>query len=728
MLRRHLAAMLCSMLLALAGAQEKMLTLDDLYDPQNKKDFTGSVPTGLKWCADGSHYFEPRPGDKAPLWKVDAASGQAQPSFQLATLEAALSRFADITAAKIKQAIADLQIAGDEKSLLLCIAGDLFYWPIGGDTAIRLTTTPEPEEEAELSPDNRHVSFVRNNNLYVTEIAGQGERALTKDGSEHILNGKLDWLYQEELYGRGNFKGYWWSPDGGRIAYLRLDDTLVHKFTVIDHLPRLQTVETTAYAKSGDANPLARLAVVDVATGATRWADLSAYQPADMLIARVCWTPDGKRVVCQVQDREQTWLDVHATDAETGGGQVLFRDRTPVWTEAVDNPCWLPDGSFLWLSERSGWQHIYHYTAQGELIRQVTSGEWEVRKLHGFSAATGFAYFAATAHSHIAEHIYRIRLDGSQMKRLSAREGNHEAIFSPAFTNYFDYWSDVRTPLQLWLHKADGEQVRAVAENPVPALGEYRLGPVEFLQVKTRDGFVMEAMLIRPPDFQPDKKYPLMCYTYGGPHSPLVRNAWGRMNYLWHQLLAQRGYLVWICDNRTASGKGAISAWPAYRRLGELELQDIEDGIAWLKAQPYVDASRIGIWGWSYGGFMTSYALTHSRSFRLGIAVGSVTEWSLYDSIYTERYMSLPKNNPDGYKNSSVVAAAANLHGKLMLMHGMLDDNVHLQNTIQLVYALQKAGKPFELSLYPASRHGVTLPHLVKHMRQTMLDFICRNL
>ncbi|HEX3252508.1 MAG TPA: prolyl oligopeptidase family serine peptidase, partial [Pyrinomonadaceae bacterium] len=267
-----------------------------------------------------------------------------------------------------------------------------------------------------------------------------------------------------------------------------------------------------------------------------------------------------------------------------------------------------------------------------------------------------------------------------------------------------------------------------ISENKVDALKQYKLGATELLQVKTRDGFVMEAMMIKPPDFDPRKKYPVMSFTYSGPHAPQVRNGWGSQAYMFHQLLAQKGYIIWVCDNRTASGKGMDATWPVYKNFGELELRDLEDGVAWLKSQPYVDGSRIGIWGWSYGGYMTSYALTHSTSFKMGIAGGTVADWRDYDSIYTERYMQTPQNNPEGYKNSSPVNAAKNLHGKLLLIHGAIDDNVHMANTMQFVYELQKAGKQFQLMLYPKSRHGVTDPLLVKHLRQTMLDFIVENL
>jgi dipeptidyl-peptidase-4 len=270
--------------------------------------------------------------------------------------------------------------------------------------------------------------------------------------------------------------------------------------------------------------------------------------------------------------------------------------------------------------------------------------------------------------------------------------------------------------------------VRVVDENKVTSLGEFRLSTPEFLHVQTRDGFTMEAMMIKPPDFNPSRRYPVYQFTYGGPHTPQVRNAWGGSQYMYHQLLAQKGVIVWICDNRTASGKGAESSWPLHRRFGELELRDIEDGVEWLKRQPYVDGTRIGIHGWSYGGFMTSYALTHSSSFAMGIAGGTVADWRNYDTVYTERYLGLPQDNPDGYRDSSPRYWAANLHGALLLIHGEIDDNVHLANTTQFAYELQRAQKPFQLMVYPKSRHGVGEPLLVEHLREMMLDFTLKYL
>ena len=662
--------------------------------------------------------------------KVNAMTGEATPFFDAAKMESALARAGFSAEDARAMARRPSYLMNDARTAALINHGkDLFYYEFGSDKAARLTNNPAEEVGEEFSPDSRTVSFVRSNNIYVVEIATGRERALTTDGAGKILNGQLDWVYQEELYGRGNFKGYWWSPDSTRVAYLRFDESPVHEFTIVDHIPHLQEVEKEFYPKAGDPNPVVRLGIVGATGGATQWVDTAKYESVDPLIVRVGWNPDGKKVVYEIQNREQTWLDLNYADPASGRSQTVLRETSKAWIDVdnVEEPYWLNDGSFLIFSERTGWKHLYHYSADGKLIRQVTDGKWEARTLHGVDEANGFVYFSGTEHSHIAVHAYRIKLDGTGLTRLTQAEGNHTANFNSALTLFIDTWSDVNTPSQIRLFKSDGMLARVIDENKVEALKQYKLGKTEFLQVKTRDGFVMEAMMIKPPDFDPSKKYPVFEFVYGGPHAPMVRNSWGRADYMWHQMLAQKGYIIWVLDNRTASGKGIESAWPLYRNFGELELRDLEDGISWLKSQPYVDGSRIGIWGWSFGGFMTSYALTHSKSFRIGIAGGTVADWRLYDTIYTERFMGTPQNNPEGYKKGPL-AAAKDLSGKLLLIHGMIDDNVHMQNTIQFAYELQKAGKPFQLMLYPKSRHGVADPLLLKHMRTMMTDFVLANL
>jgi dipeptidyl-peptidase-4 len=715
-----------------ASAQQKLLTIDDIFDPVKKVNFTGTVPN-IRWLKDGRHYLlsnDPLKKDLPRLQKVDAATGEAVPFFDAAKMQAALTTLGGVTEQDARQLAnrGSYQLNNDETALLINWNNDLFYYQFGSDKAVRVTNNPEEEVGETFSPNNRMLGFVRNNNIYVYDIAAQRERRLTTDGSPKILNGRLDWVYQEELYGRGNFEAYWWSPDSTKLAYLRLDENPVPEFTVVDHIPYHQALEVTPYPKAGDPNPVVQLGVVNAAGGATRWVDTYKYQPSDFLIVRVSWTPDSRKVVYQAQNREQTFLDLNFAGSDDGKSTTVLREASKAWVEVIDNPTWLKDGSFLWQSARNGWQHLYHYAQDGKLLHQVTDGKWEARSLDGVDEDKGLVYFSGTEHSHIAPNAYRVKLDGSGLTRLTTTEGSHRVILSPAANLFIDNWNDVNTPTQTRLYDADGKLVRVIAENKVDALKQYKLGATEFLQVKTRDGLAMEAMMIRPPDFDATKKYPVLEFTYSGPHAPQVRNGWGGPAYMWHQLMAQKGYIVWILDNRTASGKGAESEWPVYKNFGELELRDLEDGIAWLKSQPYVDGDRIGIWGWSYGGFMTSYALTHSQSFKVGISGGTVSDWRNYDSIYTERYMQTPQNNPEGYKKSSPVNFAKDLHGKLLLIHGAIDDNVHVQNTVQFVYELQKTGKQFQLMLYPKSRHGVTDPLLVKHMRTMMTDYIVANL
>jgi len=734
---RSRALLLATVFVALvtqsANAQNKLLTIDDIFDPVKKVDFNGTTPT-VRWLKDGNHYLitnDAERKDVPRLQKVNAATGATTPFFDVAKMQAAFAALPGVSADSARQLAnrGNYDFNPAETAVLINWSNDLFYYEFGSDRAIRLTNTPDEEVGEGFSPDGRMVSFVRGNNLYVEDLGMQRrERALTSDGSDKILNGRLDWVYQEELYGRGNFGAYWWSPDSTTIAFIRFDESPVPEFTVVDHIPLYQKVEVTPYPKAGAPNPVVKLCVVNAAGGEIRWVDTFKYLPADLLISRVTWSPDSKKVVYQAQNREQTFLDVNYADARDGKSTNVIHETSKAWVAINEQPIWLKDGSFIWASERDGWEHLYHYSADGKLLRQITEGKWEVRSIEGVDEANGFIYFTSTEHSHIAPHAYRIKLDGTGLTRITAAEGSHRIDLSPASNYFIDVWNDLNTPSQIRLHDAAGKLVRVIAENKVDALKQYKLGAPELLQVKTRDGFVMEAMMIKPPDFNPSKKYPVMSFTYGGPHAPQVRNAWGSQTYMFHQLLAQKGYIIWVCDNRTASGKGLESTWPVYKNFGELELRDIEDGLTWLKSQSYIDGSRIGIWGWSYGGFMTSYALTHSQSFKIGIAGGTVADWRDYDSIYTERYMQTPQNNPEGYKKSSPVHSAKNLHGKLLLIHGSIDDNVHMQNTMQFVYELQKAGKQFQLMLYPKSRHGVTDPLLLKHMRQMMLDYIVENL
>jgi dipeptidyl-peptidase-4 len=716
---------------AVAAAQtaKRQLTIDDIYDRAKRIPPAVSEARGFIW-ADETHFYWPRTnvtGESTGFVLVDATTGEETALFDADELQAQVSKVEGISSDEAKKAARPRSINIDwgTRGVLLLIKGDLYIYNIRTKALSRLTSTSGDEEEATFSPDGKLVAFVRDHNLFTIDVASKTEKQLTTDGATKMLNGMFDWVYQEEIYGRGIFKGYWWSPDSKSIAYLKLDDSRVPDFTVVDHIPPEQKVEVTPYPRSGDPNPAATLHIADLAGGGSVRVDHLA-DPATTLIVDVAWRPDSSAVAFQVQDREQTYLDLNQVPRSGGEVRRLVHETTKAWVDNQGSPFWLADGSFLWLSESTGWKHIYKVSADR---RAITSGDWEVRKLFGIDEKNGWIYYSSTERSPIGVDVYRMRLDGTGKQRLTERAGTHDATFNNELTRFVDSWSDVTTPTRISIADATGKISKVIRDtNSQSDLEKFDLGKTEFVTVKTRDGFVMEAMIIRPPHFDASKKYPVYEHTYSGPHAPQVRNAWGGTTYLFHQLLAQKGIVVWICDNRTASGKGAQSAWPLYRNFGELELRDLEDGIDWLTGKPYIDRSRVLLNGWSFGGFMTSYALTHSTKWSAGIAGGSVTDWHDYDSVYTERYMLTPEHNKEGYEKSSPQRAAANLQGKLLLLHGAIDDNVHVQNTIQLVYGLQKAGKQFELMVYPKSRHGVTDVDLVKQMRTLMVDFVMRNL
>jgi dipeptidyl-peptidase-4 len=729
MKRTALCLGVLGMTATLAAQSKGLLTVDGIYHPERRAAFSGAPQSDLTWLDAATYVAFQESGSRYEWLKVDAVSGRTSPLFDADKMETTLASLPGVTRAEagLLARSSELTFNPARTGAVVTIDDDLYFYDVPAAKASRLTSTSGIEEEATFSPDGQFIAFVRGNNLYAVDLATQKERALTSDGGREILNGKLDWLYQEEIYGRDRFRGYWWSPDSARVAFLQLDERPVPEYTVVDHIPYRPALEVTDYPKAGDPNPAVKLGVAKVSGGTPLWIDLAAYASADPLIVNVDWTPDARHVVNQIQDREQTWLDLNLADAETGRVRTLLRETTKAWVNENGNPVWLKDGSFLWFSERSGFKHLYRVGPDGAVLKQVTSGRWDVRTFYGVDQDAGLLYFAASERSPLGTDIYRITIDGSALTRLSQVDGTHRALFNPGFTFFTDTWSTVTTPSQVRLHRSsDGSEVRAIDLNPVTALRDYRLSTPEFVQVKTRDGFVMEGMMIKPPDFNPSRRYPVYQLTYAGPGASQVKNQWGGRDYLFHQMLAQHGVIVWVLDNRSASGKGVESQWPVYGRLGEVELQDLEDGVAWLKKQPYVDSTRMVLSGWSYGGFMAAYAMTHSTSWSAGIVGAPVTDWRDYDSIYTERLMKLPKNNPDGYRRTAPRFAADKLQGRLLLLHGTMDDNVHMQNSVQFAYELQRAGKPFEMMVYPKSRHGIGDGRLNSHLRQLMFDFTMR--
>jgi dipeptidyl-peptidase-4 len=461
---------------------------------------------------------------------------------------------------------------------------------------------------------------------------------------------------------------------------------------------------------------------VEVAGGAARFLDLHGYSPDASLITHFVWQPDSRSALVYVQDRAQTWLDVLRWDTAKSDAQRLFRETTKAWVDNPGDPSFLADGSFLLTSERDGWRHLYHFAQDGSLTRQITSGPWEVRRLH--AVVDDAVYVSGTRDSHLAENLYRIRLDGTEPQRITDANYHHELTLSPQGRLLIDTHSRFDQSIKVQLLTSDGRLVRTIDSNPIVDLGRVELPSLEWQSITMRDGFVLDATLIKPPGFDATRKYPVWLRTYGGPHAPTLGWGWqsGRVH---ERLLAQMGIIAFRFDPRSASGRGACSAWTAFRQLGVQETLDIEDAVDWLTRQSFVDPQRIGLSGHSYGGFLTAYVMTHSTKFAAGISGVPVTDWRNYDTIYTERYMDLPQNNPSGYARTSVVDAAGRLHGRLLLLHGARDDNVHIANSMQFARALQQADAQFELMVYPDNRHGISGPHydrlVIDFIRRTML-------
>jgi dipeptidyl-peptidase-4 len=406
---------------------------------------------------------------------------------------------------------------------------------------------------------------------------------------------------------------------------------------------------------------------------------------------------------------------------------VIVRETSPAWTERLPFPVFLKDGGFIWESDRSGHRHLYRYDQHYQLQKVITSGDWDVRSVFGVDEARQRILFSANQRNPIGNDVYSVNLNGEGLQRLTEESGTHNVRWNKTFTHFLDSWSSLKQTPKQALFNDEGKQLRLIDDVGMPEkMRGLRLAKVSQQQIRARDGFLLESLLYLPPDFDPAKKYPVYQHLYAGPMAPQVNDRWS--NDLYHHFLAQQGYVVWVLDNRSASNKGVASAWPIHKKLGQLELQDQLDGLAWLRQQGWADMDRIALNGWSYGGYFTSYAMTHSKAWKIGFVGAPVTDWRLYDSVYTERYMGLPQENASGYDQGSVLKAAKDLHGEILIMHGTMDDNVHPQNTVMLIDELIKGGKDYSLQLYPGAGHGPRGDWTIWSLQKAKWEFLQRKL
>lgn len=685
---------------------------------------TGSAPRAVKISPDGQWvtFLKGRDQDQTrlDLWAYKVADGSIQRLVDSKALSGGAENLSDEEKARrermrlFAKGIVSYFWGDDSHTLLFPLAGDVFVYNLNlpADRAVRrLTSTDSYETDVKLSPDGKKVSFVRDQNLYVVDIASGAETQLTFDGKGPVKNAMAEFVAQEEM---GRMSGYWWSPDSSRITFTRIDESPVNIEKRYEINADGFTVFEQRYPRTGTPNVRIWLKTIDLASGVLTDIDLGDNH--DIYLPRVNWLPDGKILSFQRQSRDQKTLQLLFADSRTGRSQVVLTETSPTWINLNDDLRFLKDGRFIWSSERSGYRHLYLYDKNGQLIRPLTAGKWVVNRIYGVDEKKGWVYFDANRETPLEQHIYRTALDTEmphEPQKVSQRPGQHQARFAKNMATYIDHYSALDTPPQVTVHSADGQRLFAVEENRLDKTHPYfpymKNDPeIRFGQLTAEDGQTLYYRLIRPRDFDPGKKYPVLIYHYGGPHAQLVKNQWPQGIDYWLKMLAQRGYVVFTLDNRGSWNRGKAFEDPIYRRLGAVEVADQARGVAFLRSQPWVDPDRIGVFGWSYGGYMALMNLMqHPELYAAGISVAPVTDWTLYDTHYTERYLGTPQENPEGYEKSNVFAYADRLSDPLLMVHGMADDNVLFTNSTKLYKTLQDLDKPFDMMAYPGSKHAI---------------------
>lgn len=566
----------------------------------------------------------------------------------------------------------------------------------------------EQAQEPLFSPDGSKIAYAKANNLFVMDVASGNSTAITNDGEKNaIINGITDWVYEEEF---AFVRAFDWSADSKKIAFIRFDERQVPEFSMDIYRKDLYpSQDKFKYPKAGEKNALVSLHVVDVASNTKKEVNLSQYN--DFYIARMRWTNDANVLCAQVLNRHQNNLDLLFVDGTTAATKVVLNEKDNAYVDVTDNLTFLKDNSFIWTSEKDGWNHIYLYDKTGKLKNQVTKGAWEVTAYYGFDEKTKTIFYQSTENGSIVRDVYRIGLDGKKKMKLSKQVGTNAATFSPNFEFFINTYSSVTTPTQYSLNSAkDGVQVQMIVENSAltEKLKKYDLPTKEFFVLTTEKGHQLNAWMIKPKDFDATKKYPVFMYQYSGPGSQQVANDWLDTNDYWFMMLAQQGYITVCVDGRGTGFKGAAFKKCTQKELGKFEVEDQIDAAKVLGTYAYVDKTRIGIFGWSFGGFMASNCLFKGADvFKMAIAVAPVTNWRFYDSIYTERYMQTPQENASGYDDNSPINHVSKLKGSFLLVHGTADDNVHVQNSMQMIEALVQANKQFDWAIYPDKNHGI---------------------
>jgi dipeptidyl-peptidase 4 len=678
-----------------------------LYDKLRKESRTLVKLDGLanlNWTPDGKGYFVFEDGT---FKRVDLATGEKSPLFDDAKLLAAVNAATGRQDAKLF--FNTFQFLDDGKKIQFSGFNRVFIY----DPATGKLFSYEPERTVTgvrgrgygdiLSPDLKYRAFTRSYNLYIKDMDGN-ETALTADGNEDLRNGFPDWVYPEEL---GQYQAFWWSPDSKKIAFMQFDESPVAKYPIVHDVAPMPRYELQGYPVPGANNPVVRLFIVDIAT--KKLARLETGDDLDVYLYRGQWTNDGREFTYHRLNRLQNRVEVFAADPATGKTRLVLKDEDPCYIDEQTDLDFLKDNQrFLWTSERSGWREIYLYGLDGKLIKQLTSASLPVQTILGIDEAGGWVYFTGAGNNGTESHLYKVKLDGTGFTKMSKEPGMHMVSFAPRFAYYTNTFSNFDQPMKSTLCQADGQEVKVIGQAvPGKEFQALKLIKPEHFLFKSADGkYDLDGLVYFPAHFNPKEKYPILLSIYGGPGSKGISNTYKMTDG--SQALAQLGFLVAVCDYRGVSGRGKNFQNLHYLKLGQVEL---EDHVAFVKAlgqRPYADTSRVGITGHSYGGYFTCLCLLKAPEvFHVGVAGAPVTDWRNYDSIYTERYMRRPQDNPEGYEKGSCLTYAKNLKGKLFIHHGAVDDNVHPTNTIQLVQALLKENRTFDLMIYPEQQHGI---------------------
>jgi dipeptidyl-peptidase-4 len=733
------------------------LTLERLYAAP---DLNGPTLRGLRFSPDSERVTFLRGAaddkDRFDLWEFDLKERRARllvDSRSLVPKEEKLSAEEEARRERQRTAslrgIVDYEFAADGRALLFPLNGDLYRYDLSAPAAQavrRITETPAAETDPKFSPRGRYVSYVREQDLYAFDLQAGAERRLTTDGGGLVSNGMAEFIAQEEM---DRDTGYWWSPDEQRIAYARVDEAPVAEVERFEIYADDVKVVKQRYPKAGAANALVELYVQDVTSGERRKIDLANAVPGlapttDYYLARVDWFPDGRRLLVQRQTRDQKRLDLLEVDAATGATRVLATETAEQWVELHNDLRFLKKrGGFLWVSQRSGYPHVYRYDEQGRLVAQLTGGDWLVagapQAIAGVDEERGLVYFTGTKDGYVEKNLYSVPLDAkapAEPVRLTAEAGWHDVQMSRDARTFIDTHSNVDRPPNVSLKDAKGRRVAWLVENPLDAKHPYapyvaEHPRFEFGTVPAADGTPLHWVLMKPHDFDPSKKYPVVVHVYGGPHAQYVANQWpAGIVTQFRNYLVRQGFLVFAIDNRGAGRQGVKADVALHRNMGAVEVEDQVAGVNWLKTQPFVDGERIGVFGWSYGGYMALNMLMRSPgTYAAGVSGAPVTDWSLYDTHYTERYMGTPQDNPSGYAAGSVLTHAKNLADPLLVIHGMADDNVLFAHATKLFAELQKLGKPFDVMVYPGYKHGLLRDPVVGlHAHRAIAEYLDRHL